>query len=452
MREPLNLNLRFHNCIVCLFFFTLHQNCTMKIILIGSGGREHAIAWNLSKSEKLEKLWIIPGNAGTSLVGSNVEMDQSDFKAIGKFASENHCDMVIVGPEIPLAAGIADHFAKDELLKDIPVIGPAKDGARLESSKDFAKAFMKRHSIPTASYDTFHYGSINEAHEFLETLSAPYVLKADGLAAGKGVLICNTIEEAKEELSAMLVHSRFGPAGRKVVIEEFLKGTEMSVFVAFDGKNWKLLPEAKDYKRVGEGDTGPNTGGMGSISPVPFATPDLMQKVTQRIIEPTINGIISENINYKGFIFIGLMITDADPFVIEYNCRLGDPETEAIIPRLKTNMLDICQAIANQKLDELEIETDDQDCASVMLVSGGYPDDFLRGCHIEGLDYVKGSIVFHAGTKKDNLTGQILTSGGRVMAISTLADNRAKALSISLKNAEIISFTNKYYRKDIGKI
>jgi len=424
----------------------------MKIILIGSGGREHAIAWNINRSSRLEKLWIIPGNAGTALAGTNVEnINPSDFESIGKFALDNRCDMVIVGPEAPLAEGIADYFAGDETLKNIPVIGPSREGARLESSKDFAKAFMMRHQIPTAAYATFHYGLINEAHDFLGTLKPPYVLKADGLAAGKGVVICRDIDQAKDTLQQMLVHSRFGAAGRKVVIEQYLDGVEMSVFVAFDGKSWKLLPEARDYKRVGEGDTGPNTGGMGSISPVPFATPELMKKVNERIIEPTVKGIISEQIDYKGFIFIGLMIVKGEPYVIEYNCRLGDPETEAIMPRLKTNMLDICEAIVLRKLDKLDIETDSRACASVMLVSGGYPGEFKKGLPISGLEKVTGSLVFHAGTKTESSTGQIVTNGGRVLAISSLAASLEEALAVSLQNADLISFEGKYYRRDIGK-
>lgn len=424
----------------------------MKIILLGSGGREHAIAWNINRSSRLEKLWIIPGNAGTALAGTNVEnINPSDFESIGKFALNNRCDLVIVGPEAPLAEGIADYFAGNDTLKGIPVIGPSREGARLESSKDFAKAFMMRHQIPTASYATFHYGLIHEAHDFLGTLKPPYVLKADGLAAGKGVVICRDIDQAKDTLQQMLVHSKFGAAGRKVVIEQFLEGVEMSVFVAFDGKSWKLLPEARDYKRVGEGDTGPNTGGMGAVSPVSFASAELLKKVTERILEPTVKGIISEKIPYKGFIFIGLMIVKGEPYVIEYNCRLGDPETEAIMPRLKTNMLDICEAIACQKLDMLDIETEPQACASVMLVSGGYPGEFKKGLPISGLDNATGSLVFHAGTKTEYSSGQTVTNGGRVLAISSLAATLEEALAVSLQNADLISFEGKHYRRDIGK-
>jgi len=435
----------------------------MNVLLLGSGGREHALAWKMAQSEKLGSLFIAPGNAGTSDYGENVNVSPTDFPGVKKFVLDNKIDMVIVGPEEPLVKGIHDFFLKDEELKNIPVIGPDAKGAQLEGSKDFSKQFMIKYGIPTARYQTFTKETIKEAFSFLETLSPPYVLKADGLAAGKGVVIPHTIEEAKKELEDMLLNSRFGASSAKVVIEEFLKGIELSVFVLSDGKSYKILPEAKDYKRIGEGDTGLNTGGMGAVSPVPFADKAFMQKVEKQIIIPTVEGLKKENIVYKGFIFIGLMASapnplsskrgredsTPNPFVIEYNCRMGDPETEVVMPRIKSDILDLFEGVATQTLDKKKIEFDKRTATTVMLVSGGYPGDYQKGKAITGLDSVKDSIVFHAGTTEK--AEDVVTNGGRVIAITSYGNTMQEALNKSFANAEKINYERKYYRKDIGK-
>ncbi|MBI4932133.1 MAG: phosphoribosylamine--glycine ligase [Bacteroidetes bacterium] len=425
----------------------------MNVFLLGSGGREHALAWKMAQSEKLGSLFIAPGNAGTSDYGENVNISPADFPSIKKFVLENKINMVVVGPEEPLVKGIHDFFLADDELKNIPVIGPQKDGAQLEGSKDFSKQFMIKYGIPTAKYQTFTKETISEAFSFLETLSPPYVLKADGLAAGKGVVIPSTIEEAKKELEEML-GGRFGASSAKVVIEEFLKGIELSVFVLSDGKSYKILPEAKDYKRIGEGDTGLNTGGMGAVSPVPFADEVFMKKVEEQIIIPTVEGLKKENIVYKGFIFIGLIKVGDEPFVIEYNCRMGDPETEVVLPRIKSDILNLFEAVANQTLDKMKIEFDERTAVTVMLVSGGYPGDYEKGKVIIGLESVKDSIPFHAGTSElptPNSQPQIVTNGGRVIAITSYGNTMEEALQKSFANAEAINYEGKYYRKDIGK-
>jgi len=419
----------------------------MNILILGSGGREHALTWKLAQSKKVRKIFIGPGNAGTSELGTNLELDPENFAEVKRAVMMNGIDIVLVGPEAPLVAGIHDYFLNDADLKDIPVIGPDKSAARLEGSKDFSKGFLSRHKIPTAAYRSFDKSSLKEVRSFLKTLQPPYVIKADGLAAGKGVLIIDGKQEALAEVEAIL-NGKFGKAGDKVVIEQFLKGIEVSVFIITDGESYILLPEAKDYKRVGNGDTGLNTGGMGAVSPVPFADKQFMQKVTVRIIEPTIKGLSDEGIVYKGFIFFGLINVDGDPFVIEYNARLGDPETEVVIPRIKSDLFDLIEGVARGDLADRKIEIDERCAATVMLVSGGYPGNYEKGKPVQGLNLINEGIVFHAGTKKAG--EKVVTSGGRVLASTSLGKSPGEALALSYRNAALLKFDGVYYRTDIG--
>lgn len=419
----------------------------MNILIIGSGGREHAFAWKLRQSSRLDRLFIAPGNAGTAELGTNLPIDTSDFAAIRQAVLKNKVEMVVVGPEIPLVAGIRDYFLAEEQLKNIPVIGPGSHGARLEGSKEFAKEFMLRNSIPTAKYFTVNKANLNQGIEFLKSLKAPYVLKADGLAAGKGVLIIDHLHEAIQSLQEML-DGLFGSASSTVVIEEFLSGVECSVFVLTDGIHYKILPEAKDYKRIGEGDTGLNTGGMGAISPVPFFTSEFLQKVEERMIIPTINGLTKENIDFKGFLFLGVMNCQGDPYLIEYNVRMGDPETEAVMMRIQSDLVDLFEGAAYGNLNEKKLVIDSRTAVTVVVVAGGYPGNYDKGKVIENLDAVEESVVFHAGTRLES--GQVLTNGGRVLAISSMAGTMDDALALSYKNAERIFFEKMYYRSDLG--
>lgn len=420
----------------------------MRVLLLGSGGREHAIAWKIAQSSLLEELFIAPGNAGTRLHGKNIPIQLSDFEGIKAHVIENDIQMVVVGPEEPLVNGIHDYFLSDTQLKHIPVIGPSKLGAQLEGSKDFAKEFMARHNIPTAKYASFTSETLEDGIRFLEKMKAPYVLKADGLAAGKGVLILDDLNEAKKELNDMLRTGKFGQAGKKVVIEQFLNGIELSVFVLTDGDSFKLLPEAKDYKRIGEGDAGLNTGGMGAISPVPFADATFMDKVHNQVIVPTIKGLKSDGIPYKGFLFFGLINVKGEPYVIEYNCRMGDPETEVVMPRLKSDLLDLLEGVATNTLSERDVQFDDRSAATVMLVAGGYPGEYHKGMQVYGINAPNDSLVFHAGTRSDGPA--VLSNGGRVVAITSLGKNLEIALAKSYKTIENIQFEGMYYRKDIG--
>jgi phosphoribosylamine---glycine ligase len=420
----------------------------MNILILGSGGREHAFAWKLSQSNHCENLFVAPGNAGTSAIAKNISLDVNDFAGIKDFVLSENIEMLVVGPEDPLVNGIHDFFLADDLLKGITVIGPEKLGATLEGSKEFSKKFMSRHNIPTAAYESFTADTVEQGCAFLETLKAPYVLKADGLAAGKGVLIIEDIDEAKASLREMLVDAKFGNASAKVVIEEFLDGLELSCFVLTDGKNYKILPTAKDYKRIGEGDTGLNTGGMGAISPVPFLDDELMNKIEERVVKPTINGLQKDNIPYKGFVFIGLIRVNNEPYVIEYNVRMGDPETEVVIPRVKSDLVELFQAVGSQTLDKVAIELDDRAATTVMTVSGGYPEAYEKGKEIIGLDSIDDSIVFHAGTKTEE--GKVVTNGGRVLAITSYGPDFREALATSYKNVAKFNFDKMYYRKDLG--
>jgi phosphoribosylamine--glycine ligase len=420
----------------------------MNILILGAGGREHAFAHSICKSELCDKLFIAPGNAGTAQLGKNVDLKVTNFQDIKTFVLKEEVGMVVVGPEDPLVNGISDFFSNDTELKDVALIGPSKRGALLEGSKERAKEFMYMYNVPTAAFETFTAESVEAGKAFLEKLKSPYVLKADGLAAGKGVLILQDLEEAKQELQNILLNSKFGEAGEKVVIEEFLNGIELSVFVLTDGKNYKILPTAKDYKRVGEGNTGLNTGGMGAISPVPFADENLLKKIEERIVKPTVKGLQEEDIDYKGFIFIGLMIVENQPYVIEYNVRMGDPETEVVLPRIKSDLVELFKKVANQTLNEAEIEIDTQTAATVMLVSGGYPEGYEKGKNISGFDEIEGSIIFHAGTKE--LNGQVVTNGGRVLAVTSFGKDYQEAIKKSYQNVDKLHFDKMYFRKDIG--
>lgn len=421
----------------------------MNILLIGSGGREHAFAYKLTQSTLCTKLFVMPGNAGTAQLGVNVPINPLDFAIVGKFCVDNEIGLVIVGPEEPLVKGLRNHFMADNHLKTIPFVGPDETGAQMEGSKDWSKAFMKRHQIPTAAYETFTFETIHAGIDYVKNHSLPVVLKADGLAAGKGVLICESNEEAVTEIQAMIKEQKFGAASAKVVVEQFLKGIELSVFVVTDGKNYKVLPSAKDYKRIGEGDTGLNTGGMGAVSPVPFADDVFMQKVEERIIKPTINGLVKDGINYVGFIFIGLMSMDGEPYVIEYNSRMGDPETEVVLPRIESDFVELMLATGKGNLDTYELKISNQTAVTVMLVAEGYPGDYAKGKVMTGFDEVKDSLLFHAGTKKND-NGDLVSNGGRLLAITSFGNNVKEAVTKSLTNAEKIKYEGKYYRKDIG--
>jgi phosphoribosylamine--glycine ligase len=420
----------------------------MTILLLGSGGREHALAWKLLQSTKCTTLYVAPGNAGTASIANNVPINPNNFEEVKTFVLEHQVTMVVVGPEDPLVLGIYDFFQNDDLLKAIPVIGPSKTGAQLEGSKEFAKEFLIRHQIPTAAYDSFTKETVEKGCAFLETLSPPYVLKADGLAAGKGVLIIQDLQEAQTELRNMLVHEKFGTASSKVVIEEFLDGIELSCFVLTDGKNYKILPTAKDYKRIGEGDTGLNTGGMGAVSPVPFADAILLEKIENRIVKPTIEGLQKDGIEYKGFVFIGLINVKGEPMVIEYNVRMGDPETEVVMPRIQSDLVELFQSVANQSLDTISLEIDPRSATTIMVVSGGYPEEYEKGFEITGISQVEDSIVFHAGTKMEN--GKIVSNGGRVLAITSYGDSFQEAIKKSYQNIDKLHFDKMYFRKDIG--
>ncbi|MCW5519964.1 phosphoribosylamine--glycine ligase [Aureitalea sp. L0-47] len=420
----------------------------MNILILGSGGREHTFAYQLAKSPLCKNLYVAPGNAGTQAMAKNLAISVNDFEAIRRAVLEHDINMVVVGPEDPLVNGIVDFFQQDSNLKNVMIIGPSAEGALLEGSKERAKEFMSRHKIPTAAYSSFNKETLDAGKEFLETLEPPYVLKADGLAAGKGVLILDSLEEAKQELENMLAHSKFGAASAKVVIEEFLDGIELSVFVLTDGKNYKVLPTAKDYKRIGEGDSGLNTGGMGAISPVPFADEELMQKIESRIVVPTVNGIKEEGIDYKGFIFIGLIKVNNEPYVIEYNVRMGDPETEVVLPRIKTDLVKLLEATYTQELDQMNLELDPRSATTVMVVSGGYPEAYEKGKNISGISDISDSIVFHAGTAMKE--GEVVTNGGRVIAVTSLGEDFRKALKKSYQNVAKLSFDRMYYRTDIG--
>lgn len=420
----------------------------MNILVLGSGGREHTFAWKIAQSQHCKNLFVAPGNSGTKAIATNLDISVTDFKAIKEAVITNNIELVVVGPEDPLVLGVHDFFLKDQALKNVAVIGPQKLAAQLEGSKEFAKEFMMRHNIPTAAYQSFTRDNVEEAYKFLETLKPPYVLKADGLAAGKGVLILNDIDEAKKELKNMLIDAKFGNASAKVVIEEFLDGIELSCFVLTDGKDYKILPTAKDYKRIGEGDTGLNTGGMGAVSPVPFATDEFLSKIENQIVKPTVEGLKKDNLPYVGFIFIGLIKVGEDPKVIEYNVRMGDPETEVVLPRLKTDLVEIFKAMANGTLSDVAIDIDERAATTIMLVSGGYPEAYEKGKEINGIEKVEDSIVFHAGAKE--VDGKVVTSGGRVMAVTSYGKNYQEAIKKSYQNIEKLHFDKMYYRKDIG--
>ncbi|CAH8282809.1 phosphoribosylamine--glycine ligase [Mariniflexile fucanivorans] len=420
----------------------------MNILILGSGGREHTFAWKIAQSPLCKNLFVAPGNSGTATIATNVNIGVTDFEAIKKLVLSEKIDMVVVGPEDPLVEGVHDYFLNDDAIKHVKVIGPQKEAATLEGSKEFAKEFLYRHNIPTAAYESFTKDTVEKGFTFLETLKPPYVLKADGLAAGKGVVILNDLEEAKAELKSMLVDAKFGQASTKVVIEEFLNGIELSCFVLTDGKNYKILPTAKDYKRIGEGDTGLNTGGMGAVSPVPFATDEFLNKIEERIVKPTINGFKKDNLPYVGFVFIGLIKVGDDPKVIEYNVRMGDPETEVVLPRLKNDFVEILQAMGNGTLDKINIEIDQRAATTIMLVSGGYPEDYEKGKEITGINAIEGSIPFHAGAQLKD--GKVVTSGGRVMAITSYGDTYQEAVKKSYQNIEKLHFDKMNYRKDIG--